>query len=87
MLMLGTDLVSSLRVSLCLSFNLFFFFSRIVLGFLVRLVSSRAGLPSRESVVDKPAPSREADIEAHKNAKLFGENPRFEAFVEAVSKA
>eukprot|EP00752_Nemacystus_decipiens_P011267 g10013.t1 len=42
-----------------------------------------AGLPSRESAVDKPAPSREADIEAHKNAKLFGENPRLEAFIEA----
>ena len=34
--------------------------------------------------MDKPAPSREADIEAHKNAKLFGENPKLEAFIEAV---
>ncbi|CAM9951571.1 unnamed protein product [Scytosiphon promiscuus] len=45
--------------------------------------SFHAGLPSRESAVDKPAPSREADIAAHKSAKLFGENPRLEGIIAA----
>ncbi|CAM9442488.1 unnamed protein product [Ectocarpus sp. 13 AM-2016] len=45
--------------------------------------SFHAGLPSRESAVDKPAPSRAEDIEANKNAKLFGDNPRLEGIIEA----
>lgn len=46
-----------------------------------------AGLPSRESAVDKPTPTRAEDIEAHKAAKLFGDNPRLESIIEAVSGA
>eukprot|EP00904_Undaria_pinnatifida_P009408 jgi/Undpi1/5598/HiC_scaffold_2.g00874.m1 len=42
-----------------------------------------AGAPRRENAVDKPAPSRAETIEANKNAKLFGDNPRIEAIIDA----
>ncbi|CAN0356933.1 unnamed protein product [Ascophyllum nodosum] len=41
------------------------------------------GAPRREQAVDKPAPSRAAEIEANKNAPLFGENPRLQGFIDA----
>lgn len=49
------------------------------------VVSDWSGAPRREQAVDKPAPSRSADIAANKEAKLFGDNPRLEAIIEGVS--
>lgn len=53
--------------------------------FVIRGGGLYLGAPRQEQAVDKPAPSRSSEIETYKNARLFGENPRMQAIIDAVS--
>lgn len=57
----------------------------IIIHFFVIRGGLYLGVPRQEQAVDKPAPSRSSEVETYKNASLFGENPRIQAIIDAVS--